>query len=325
MCYYNDWGGIHEKVYGFGFRRFSGAVAGVMISAVKLVLIGIVIGIGNVIPGVSGGTLAVVFNIYDRLIGVITLKIGKILREWRFVLPLLAGVAIGILLFSRLIAFLFGCFPVPSKFFFIGIILGSIPLIFGRAKKPGAAFMPRSGAVCAGIAFAAMLVMAFLKADNSVDFSRITAFGVILLFAAGAAAAVAMIIPGISGSFILLAAGVYFTVIGAVSQLTEPAGAFIRGAISAAEALAALHRPFLILLPFGAGVIAGLLAGAALVRLLLEKAPFQTYGAILGLIAGSAAVIFPRDGWTGAPVIALSVITLLCGAGLSLLFSRKET
>jgi putative membrane protein len=145
----------------------------------------------------------------------------------------------------------------------------------------------------------------------------------ILFFLAGSVAAIAMIIPGISGSFMLLAMGLYFTVIGALSRLTVPVGAFIRGGYSIAKLLAALNRPFLILIPFGFGIIAGLLSGAALVRLLLKKVPFQTYGAILGLVSGSVAVIFPREGWTG-PVLVLSGITLLCGLNLSLFFSSGK-
>jgi putative membrane protein len=298
-----------------------------MIPALKLFFTGIVLGIGNVIPGVSGGTLAVIFNVYDRLIGVITLNIKKILREWKFWLPLLAGVVTGILLFSRLIEFLFDQYPVPVKFFFTGIILGSIPLIFRRAKKPGAAFPPVSGLVCAIAALAVMFCMAFLNPENSAAsalFSNITVISVMFLFLAGMTAAVAMIIPGISGSFMLLAMGVYFTVIGSVSRLTAPLAAFAGGSRDIGGLLSALVNPLLILIPFGIGVIAGLLAGAALVRFLMKKAPLQTYGAILGLITGSIAVIFPRSGLTGFPVIIVSVIALLGGAALSAFFSAKD-
>jgi putative membrane protein len=298
-----------------------------MISAIKLFAIGIVLGIGNVIPGVSGGTLAVVFDVYDRLIGVITFNIKKILSEWKFWLPLLVGAIVGIIVFSKLVSLLFERYPAPTKCFFIGIILGSIPLILNRAKKSDATFMPVSGSVCAIAALLVMLAMIFLKPDGGgggADFSEINFPSILFFFASGVIAAVAMIIPGISGSFMLLAIGVYFVIIGSISQLTNPVTGFLRGNHDIIALLSALKTPVLILTPFGIGVIAGLLAGAALVRFLMEKAPYQTYGAILGLIAGSVLVIYPRDGWTDIITVIISIVSLIFGAGLSLCFSRKE-
>ena len=96
---------------------------------IRLIVIGVILGVANVIPGVSGGTLAVVFNIYDRLINVITLNVKKILSEWKFILPLVVGMGLGIILFSKAITFLFENYPVQTNWFFIGIILGSIPMI----------------------------------------------------------------------------------------------------------------------------------------------------------------------------------------------------
>jgi putative membrane protein len=296
-----------------------------MVQILKFFAIGIVLGIANVIPGVSGGTMAVVFNIYDNLIGVITFNIKKILSEWRFWAPLLAGIIAGVILFSKLITFLFLNYPAPAKCFFIGIILGSIPLIYNRAKKPGSAFMPVSGSICAIIALLVILCMVLVRPDgNALDFSQISFPGIVFLFAAGMIAAVAMIIPGISGSFMLLAMGVYSVIIGAVSGLTQPVSVFIKGNQNVISTLSTLQRPLLILIPFGIGVVAGLLAGASLVRVLIEKAPLQTYGAILGLITGSILVIYPRGGFSGIPVVITSLVCLLFGAGLSLLFSRAE-
>ena len=91
---------------------------------IRLIGIGIIFGIANVIPGVSGGTIAVVFNVYDRLINVITLNLKKIVKEWKFLVPLALGAVVGVILFSKLISLLFTKFPVQTNWFFIGIILG---------------------------------------------------------------------------------------------------------------------------------------------------------------------------------------------------------
>ncbi|MDR2864699.1 MAG: DUF368 domain-containing protein [Spirochaetaceae bacterium] len=296
-----------------------------MISFIKLFAIGIIVGIGNVIPGVSGGTLAVVFDIYDRLIGVITLNVKKILSEWKFWLPLGIGIVIGILLFSKLVVFLFTKHPAPARCFFIGIILGSIPLIFNRAKKTSSAFMPISASLCAIAALLVMFCMVFVTPEgHDFDVRSLNLISVFFLFVVGVIAAITMIIPGISGSFMLLALGAYYPIMSAISQLSDPVILFIRGNHNIAALLSNLTLSIVVLLPFGIGVIVGLLVGAALVRALLEKIPRQTYGTILGLITGSIFVIYPQGQFSDIKVIAISIACLVFGAGLSLCFSRKE-
>ena len=103
----------------------------------KLILKGIVLGVANVIPGVSGGTMAVVFNLYDRIIDLISPDLKKIFRSWKFWLPLAAGMGIGIIVFSKVITALLGRHPIPTTYFFIGLILGSIPLIVRKMRTEG--------------------------------------------------------------------------------------------------------------------------------------------------------------------------------------------
>ena len=81
----------------------------------RTLFIGIAIGMANVIPGVSGGTLAVVFNIYDKFINAITFNVKKIIQNWRFVVPLIGGMALGVLIFSKLISILYTKFPVQTS------------------------------------------------------------------------------------------------------------------------------------------------------------------------------------------------------------------
>ena len=100
-----------------------------MIEAIKLFLIGIVLGAANVIPGVSGGTIAVVFNIYDRLINSVTYNIKKLWKNRAFLIPLILGAAVGLVALSKVIVLLYSRFPVQTNSFFTGLILGSIPLL----------------------------------------------------------------------------------------------------------------------------------------------------------------------------------------------------
>lgn len=286
---------------------------------IKLFAIGIILGVANVIPGVSGGTMAVVFGIYNRLIDLISLNVKKIFSQWKFILPLGAGLVTGVLLFSKIITFLFNKFPIQTNWFFIGIILGSIPMIFThwlnaekqtplpeqteqaeqatKSKK-----IPISSIICCAISLAIMILMVIFKSEKPE--TQITPgfslYNAIVMFVGLAIAAIAMIIPGISGSFIMLALGIYSTVIGAIDSFN-----------------------IYLLIPGALGAIAGLLCGAKLVRILMSKIPSQTYGIIFGLILGSVFVIFPTAGYS--PLIVLtSIVCAAAGFLVSFLFSKTE-
>lgn len=297
-----------------------------MLNAIKLFGVGIIIGIANIIPGVSGGTLAVVFNVYDRLLSVITFRIKKILALWKFWLPLGAGLVAGILFFAKLVSYLFQYHPVPTRGFFIGIIAGSIPLIFRKTRSPGAKLPPLSAILAALLAFALMVVMLVVKPGGAgTAATQMTAGLFVFLAAAGALAAFAMIIPGISGSFLLLALGLYQKIIGTVAGLLDTVLTYLNGGFSGAGAfLSALIPLFLILAPFALGILIGLLAGAALVRFLLKHAPRETYGAILGLIAGSILIVFPTEPVSGAIPLIVTVVAFAGGAAISAFFARNS-
>lgn len=272
---------------------------------IKLIGIGIILGVSNVIPGVSGGTMAVVFGVYDRFISVITINVKKIFAMWKFWLPLVSGMGIGILLFSRVISALFEHYHMATNWFFIGLIAGSLPLIAGKIKTASGENEKKpilSVAISAVAALGVMIAMDLLSGGSfgSTVETKLTSEIFIRLLAASALAAIAMIIPGISGSFLLLVLGAYTTIITAISDLNIP-----------------------LLIPVAIGVALGLLGGAGLVRFLLAKIPAQTYGAILGLVAGSLIVIFPGVGLNLE--MAVSVFTFLAGFLLAFFSSREKS
>ena len=273
----------------------------------KLILAGIVIGVANVIPGVSGGTMAVVFGIYDELIGVISFNIKQIFSKWRFWLPLGLGMGIGIIAFSKIVTFLFEHFPVQTQYFFVGIVLGSIPLILKRTslalKKENL-----GNWISALVGLVIMLLMVFINTDSMISIiqTELTfGFGAKLLVG-GALAAFAMIIPGISGSFLMVILGVYSTIIAAISDFNLP-----------------------IICIVAVGVIIGIFAGAKGVQVLLNKVPNQTYGAIFGLVIGSVFAILPfretASFFVDGKILGF-VIALVCAAAGFVLafFSGKE-
>jgi len=271
----------------------------------KLLSIGLALGILVVIPGLSTGTMAVVFNVYDRLIGIITPNIKKIISEWKFWLPLIIGGAVGLAFISKVVTVMYDKYPFPITWFFIGVITGSLPLLYGRMKPSEKKLPNLAPAICALLALAVMVVMAALKARYNQNegitlFTEISPRLFILLVLAGISSAVAMIIPGISGAFLLLIIGMYRTVIQSVSDFNIP-----------------------LLIPLALGILVGLLAGAALVRFLLLKAPMETYGAVLGLVAGSIVVLFPGSLGEGNIVI-ISAASFPAGAVISFLLGKKK-
>ena len=266
-----------------------------------LIGIGLILGITTVVPGVSAGTIAVAFNVYDRLIAVITPNVKKVLAAWRFLVPLALGGLAGIYLFSSLLSLLLANYRLPTIWFFAGIVAGSIPLIYRRLRGPSSAAPSPIAAVCGIAAFALMVLMAvFHPAEDMPLYTALTPPVVGLLFAGGVLAAIAMIIPGTSGSFMLLVVGLYRTVVQAVAD-----------------------RNFLLIAPFVLGTVAGLLLGSALVRYLLAKAPRETYGAVLGLVAGSLVVLYPGGLGSGAAA-AFSVVSALAGFAVSFAFGRRK-
>lgn len=307
---------------------------------IKTFLIGIVLGVANIIPGVSGGTLAVIFKVYDKFIGIFNLSTWK--KNWKFNLFIILGLGSGIILFSKLISFLFEKFPFQLNYLFTGIILGSIPMIYGfmiknkteqikalkdanalndlndnvavRKNKIAIPSVSTFIAMIFGLAVIIALGILEKKIDSSSDAIdvKVNFILCIKLFFSGFVAAVAMLVPGISGSFILVALGSYAIIISAISNLFSSSN---------------IVNSLLILFPAGLGVLAGLFAGAKLISLLLEKKEDQTYGAIFGLVLGSVFFVFPGFKILSASVlICLScILCFIAGFCLSFFCSRVKS
>ncbi|GIX31205.1 MAG: DUF368 domain-containing protein [Porticoccaceae bacterium] len=232
---------------------------------------GVAMGAADLVPGVSGGTIAFVTGIYERLVdalGALARAPQRLWREgpaavWRgvdlpFLAALAAGIATSLFSLSRLVNRLLAEQPVLVWGFFLGLIAASIGHVARRLPRLGGAewlCLAAGAAVAAGVAFAPPLSLAISPP---------------LLVAAGALAACAMILPGISGSFVLLLLGLYPPLIEAVAE-----------------------RRWAWLALFGAGAAGGLLAFAPWLSRLLHRHPGPTLATLTGLLAGSLAVVWP--------------------------------
>lgn len=244
---------------------------------IKLILCGMVFGVANVIPGVSGGTMLVVFGIYDQLTEAIS-GVKAIIKNIVFLLFFGVGAGVGILGFAKLIKFLFDNYGVQTNMYFIGLILGSVPMIYrmGTAEnkvKP-LCIIPFliSGALVVGLT---MLQNSMGNAEQAAE--MVAGFDPVMtvkLLVFAFIAAVAMIIPGLSGSFVMLLLGVYQTVISAI-QIND--------------------LNFYVIIPVAVGVVLGIILGAKIISTLMKKFRLMAYSAIMGLVIGSVYAILPAD------------------------------
>ena len=253
---------------------------------VMLFLKGIIVGVANVIPGVSGGTIAVVLHIFDRMIDAINHFTKDIKKHLLFLLPLLAGAGVGVLAFSVLIDYTLTNYSLPTCGFFAGLVAGSLPLIYGMAKgKRPVGKTNKNYAVYTLLAFALVIFLSTLKtAEGGTAVVGAVSTGLMLkAFFGGAIACAAMIVPGISGSFMLVLLGLYNVVIGYVALVKDFLLTFD---------MAILVSIIKFCAPLGIGMIIGAILISKAIEFLMAKYHTETYYVILGLIFGSLIGIF---------------------------------
>ena len=245
------------------------------IEYLRYFLCGLVFGTANVIPGVSGGTMLVVFGVFDRLTEAIS-GIKKIFQNFWFLFTFALGAGGGIVLSAFVISSLFENFGVQTNMFFIGLILGGVPLIykFGTEDKK----VKPSCAVPFVIAMGLVIGLTVLEKMDVFKLAPdvVTGFDLVIslkLIVCAVIAAVTMIIPGISGSFVMMLLGVYETIIGAIKDMN-----------------------FYVIIPFAIGAVIGIIGGAKLISMLIKKNKLMVYSALMGLVIGSVYAILP-DGF----------------------------
>ena len=145
-----------------------------------LVLKGMIIGVANIIPGVSGGTLMITLGLYEDVITTISHFFKHLKKNLKFIIPLAIGMVLSILLLSKLISLCLDKYPFPTTMFFVGLILGGIPLLWNRSKSSKRRI---SNWVVFFATFMIVLTFTFLKSgDFVVDFNNLTPLGYALLF-----------------------------------------------------------------------------------------------------------------------------------------------
>lgn len=271
---------------------------------IKTILKGMVMGTANIIPGVSGGTMAVSMGIYDKLIHCVTHLFKEFKESMKFLIPVVLGMGIALVGLSFIIEPAFAYFPLQTNCLFVGLIVGGLPAVIKKVKGKGV----KAGYVLPFLVFFAIVTgMAAIgeregaAADLSFHLSS-----VIRLFGIGIVASATMVIPGVSGSMMLLLMGYYNPIVAAIKNFVTALAAFdINGILQGCG----------VLVPMGLGIVVGIFAIAKLIEVIFEKFPIQAYWAIIGLIAASPFAIF-LSGEVGTVTVAgvlVSVVTFAVG------------
>ncbi len=248
---------------------------------IKSFLQGLVIGIANILPGVSGGTMMVAMGIYDKLIHCITHFFSEFKKNIKFLLPIFIGAGVALLGLSFLIEPAFAYFPLETNCLFIGLIMGGIPAILGRMKDGEGKFRVKIGYVIPAMLFFALVVGLALAENLFLDYIvalTVDFWSFVKLFFVGVIAAATMVIPGVSGSMVLLLLGYYTPII-------ETINAFVKSAL--ALDFAGVWANGIVLVPLAVGIVVGFFAIAKLIEIALAKFPIHSYWAVLGLILAS--------------------------------------
>lgn len=250
-----------------------------MKDSIILVIKGFIMGIANVIPGVSGGTLALILGIYEDFIGAISHFFSKLKENIKFLLPIAIGMGLAIISLSRVIDYSYKNFPIPTSLFFVGLVLGGIPMLLSKVKGTKEVKNISSYIVFL-ITFSIVIIMAcsdlIFGSGLKISLTNMNLLGYILLFLVGIVAAATMVIPGVSGSLVLMLLGYYYPIIKLIKELTS---------------FKNVGENIVILGVFGIGVLFGIVAISKLLEYLFKKHEVKTYFGVLGFIVASLLAI----------------------------------
>lgn len=243
-----------------------------------LIIKGFIMGIANIIPGVSGGTLAMTLGIYEQFISAISHLLSKLKENLKFLIPVVIGMGLAIVTLSRVIDYSYNHFPLPTMLFFVGLVLGGIPMIYSKIRNESKVKI--SNIVIFLIPFLLVLLMSvigmFTTGIGEVNLAKLNVLEYIMLFFVGMIAAGTMVIPGVSGSLVLMLLGYYYPVLGLIKEITK---------------FQNLGHNLIVALTFGLGIIVGIVVISKIIEFLFNKHEKKFYFGVFGFILASAPAI----------------------------------
>ena len=233
---------------------------------------GVVLGVAFVIPGVSGGTLAVLMGIYEELIEAASnfyKSIADFKKYIMYLLPIGLGVVFSVAVFAKLIKFGLDKAPIITILIFLGMIIGGIPALVRNVK--GTKNLKDMTLMLVGLIIVISMLI-FHKSNSNVVLTNMSITGYITLFLVGAIAAVTMVVPGISGSFTLMLIGYYEPILNLVNDITS---------------FKNLGPNLILIFTFMLGVFIGIIFISKIIEWCLKHYKRETYYAIIGFVLSS--------------------------------------
>lgn len=256
-------------------------------------LLGVLIGVGAVLPGISGGALCVAFGIYKPVMELLGNPLRKFKTHVPRLLPVLVGAGLGFLGVANVLSFFLEAYPGPSVFLFIGLILGMLPSLFREAGEQG---RPKGSWIALVAAF--VVVISLLAVLSLCSVHIVPNFGWYLF--CGFCLALSVIAPGMSFSTLLMPLGLYTPFVEGIGNLR-----------------------FSVLLPAGIGAVITVICLARCVEAVFTRVYPYAFHAIIGVVLAATIVIIPLDSFVSSISAALmDCLTLLVGAGAAFLLDR---
>lgn len=267
---------------------------------------GFLMGICEIIPGVSSGTMALLLGIYEQFLGAIGHIVSKHYKKSIiYLLPLVIGMGTAILTMSSLMDYLLTQYTIPTHWFFIGMVLGVIPMMFSISNYK--VEFKSIHYILMGLAIILLYWLSTMgESGTSIERIDISLLMLIGLFFSGMLASAVMLLPGISGSLVLLIIGAYPIIMRAISEFTS------------------LNFEVLpVLIATGLGIVSGLLLAGRGIQFLLRNYTYIMYAIIIGLLFGSVFPIYPGLPDT-ASIWAASIVSLSAGLAISNYMGSKN-
>lgn len=269
------------------------------------ILKGFAMGTSDLVPGVSGGTIALLLGIYNQFIASISGIFSR--RFWpsfTFLIPIIIGMLLAMGSLSNLFNYLLSQHHIPTMFFFGGLIIGIVPYLLKISNYKTSFTTKHYMMVIAGIAILIVITLMNNGDKHAGETLTLSTGLIIKYFIAGMCASSAMLLPGISGSFMLLVFGVYGTVMLAISEVVK---------------LNFTGLP--ILLAVGFGVLAGFIISSKIIQYFLTHHKLMTFALIIGFVVGSLFAVFPGLP-TNIVIWFVSLVVFIIGFIVSLTLGR---
>ncbi|HDY4571944.1 TPA: DUF368 domain-containing protein [Staphylococcus aureus] len=269
------------------------------------ILKGFAMGTSDLVPGVSGGTIALLLGIYNQFIASISGIFSR--RFWpsfTFLIPIIIGMILAMGSLSNLFNYLLSQHHIPTMFFFGGLIIGILPYLLKISNYKTSFTTKHYMMVIAGIAILIVITLMNNGDKHAGETLTLSTGLIIKYFIAGMCASSAMLLPGISGSFMLLVFGVYGTVMLAISEVVK---------------LNFIGLP--ILLAVGFGVLAGFIISSKIIQYFLTHHKLMTFALIIGFVVGSLFAVFPGLP-TNIVMWFVSLVVFIIGFIVSLTLGR---